>query len=151
MELFHTSPEKIEAINNNGRFGAFLFFSSKVYVMTAGKFVTYSIEIDDEQIIDDGRLFFHEDAAKLEPLVAELATLLDVSEDDAEALIEGSKSVYDIGSIEADDAADASWDVQHFTARAAKLLGYRGVQVTDEQGATYMIDMLGYEHELTKA
>lgn len=151
MELFHTSPSEIKAINTDGRFGEFLFFSSHVYQMAAGEALTYSIEIDEDQIIEASQLFYHDDAAQLESLVAELASRLDVSEEDAEALIEESKSVFDIDSIEAEDAADASWDVQLFTARAAKILGFRGVAVEDEQGTAYMIDMLGRESELNAA
>lgn len=148
MKLFHTSPSKIEKINSNGRFGAFLFFSSNVYTMTAAAPVVYSLELTDSDVIEASQLFYHEDAAKLAGLVSELAQRLGVDEDTAEALIEESKSVYDIDSIEAEDSADASWDVQLFTARAAKILGFRAVQVQDEQGAAYMIDMLGHEDEL---
>jgi len=147
MELIHTSPTKIEQITDSGRFGEFLFFSDHVYVMTAGEFVTYSIELDDDQVIGAGRLFFHEDAAKLAPLVAELAARLDVSEDDAEALIAEKKSVFDL-DIETEDAGEDAWDVQHFTARAAKILGFRAVRVQDEQGSAYMIDMLDRVAEL---
>lgn len=148
MELFHTSPNKITKIDTNGRFGEFLFFSSDEYVTTASEHVTYKIELNDAAIIDAGQLFYHNDAAKLDNLVTELANRLGVDTDNAEALIEESKSVYDIDSIEPEDAADASWDVQQFTARAAKLLGFRGVAVNDEHGTSYMIDMLNREHEL---
>lgn len=151
MELFHTSPSEIKAITANGRFGEFLFFSDRVYVMTAGDYVAYKLEIADDAIIAARQLFWHEDAVKLAPLVVELARRLGVSEEEAEALIEESKSVYDIDSIEAEDAADASWDVQHFTARAAKILGFRGVAVSDETGISYMIDMLGQESTLNAA
>lgn len=151
MELFHTSSKAITEITADGRFGEFLFFSSRVYTMTAGTPVVYSMELADADVIEAGQLFYHEDAANLEGLVAELAERLDISEEDAEALIEESKSVYDMDNIEAEDAADASWDVQLFTARAAKTLGFRAVQVKDEQGVAYMVDMLGREAELVGA
>lgn len=148
MDLFHTSPAKIDKIHTSGRFSEFLFFSSSVYTMTAAAPVVYRLDLADDEAIEAGRLFFHDDAEKLQPLVAELATRLGVSEEDAEALIEESKSAHDIDGIEAEDAADASWDVQLFTARAAKLLGFRAVRVQDEQGAAWMVDMLGRETEL---
>lgn len=148
MDLFHTSPAKIDKIHTSGRFGEFLFFSDRVYVMTAGDFQTYKLELSEDDVIPAGRLFWHDDAEKLQPLVAELAARLGVSEEDAEALIEESKSTHDIDSIEPEDAADASWDVQLFTARAAKMLGFRAVQVQDEQGAAWMVDMLGHEEDL---
>ncbi|MDR0226727.1 MAG: hypothetical protein LBI66_09915 [Burkholderiaceae bacterium] len=151
MDLFHTSPVKIDKIHTSGRFGEFLFFSDRVYVMTAGSFETYKLELNDDDVIRASRLFFHEDAEKLQPLVTELAARLGVSEEDAEALIEESKSAHDIDSIEPEDAADASWDVQLFTARAAKALGYRAVQVSDETGFSWMVDMLGREADLAAA
>lgn len=151
MDLFHTSPAKIDKITTSGRFGEFLFFSDRVYVMTAGSFQTYKLELSEEDVIPANRLFWHDDAEKLQPLVAELAARLGVSEEDAEALIEESKSAHDIDSIEPEDAADASWDVQLFTARAAKALGYRAVQVSDETGYSWMVDMLGREPELVAA
>jgi hypothetical protein len=151
MDLFHTSPAKIDKIHTSGRFGEFLFFSSDVYTMTATVPVVYRLDLADDQVIEAGRLFFHDDAEKLQPLVAELACRLCISEEDAEALMEEAKSAHDIDSIEPEDAADASWDVQLFTARAAKLLGFRAVQVQDEQGAAWMVDMLGREAELVAA
>lgn len=151
MELIHTSPNEITSINSNGRFGEFLFFSAHEYAMAAGEVVAYTIEIDESDVIDAGSLFFHDDASTLEGLVEELAGHLSTDRDTAQNLIDESVSVYDIDSIDAEDAADASWDVQLFTARAAKALGFRGVRVRDEQGAAYMIDMLGRETDLRKA
>ncbi|MDG9928552.1 MULTISPECIES: hypothetical protein [unclassified Pseudomonas] len=150
MQLFHTSPTEITAITTSGRFGSFLFFSACEYVMTAGSHVTYSVEVDEEAIIKADRLFYHDDAAKLDELVAELAERLSVDPETAEALIEESRQVYDLDHIDPEDLADASWDVQRFSARAAQLLGYRGVAVTDEQGTAYLIDMHGKEQELVK-
>ncbi|MDY7559984.1 hypothetical protein QN366_04720 [Pseudomonas sp. CCC3.2] len=152
MELIHTSPAEITSIHMHGRFNEFLFFSDSEYVMTAGTHFAYKIEVSDDSIIEAGRLFHHEDASKLAVLVAKLATRLGIDADAAEALIEESVSIFDIDSnVEAEDLADASWDIQLFTARAAKLLGFRGVEVSDEQGTSYMIDMLGRELELVKA
>lgn len=150
MELFHTSPAEIKEITTLGRFDGFLFFSADEYVMTAGEHITYRIGLDDSQIIEAGQLFYHENAAELSGLVSELAGYLGIDENDAEALIEESKSVFDLDIVEPEDAADLSWDVQLFTARAAKILGFRGVQVEDEQGSAYMIDMLGRENELVR-
>lgn len=152
MKLLHTSPSEITEINSFGRFGEFLFFADEAYVMTAGEHVTYSIDIQEDAIIEASQLFYHEDAEKLSGLVAELAEKLNIEEDDAEALIEESKSIWDMDlEIEAEDMADASWDVQVFTARAAQALGFRAVEVEDEQGTSYMVSMVGRESELVKA
>lgn len=144
MELFHTSPAKIEKITTKGRFGEFLFFSSRVYQMSAGSVTAYSLEIDDSEIIDAGSLFYHDDAAKLESLIEKFANRFDVDTDTAEEIIS------ERAQLDTDDADDL-WDVQLYTARAAKILGFRGVRVQDEQGASYMIDMLGHEGELKAA
>lgn len=149
MELFHTSPEAISQINTHGRYGSFLFFSSHVYAMNAGSVKAYSIELDESECIGAGELFYHEDAAKLDSLVAEVAARYDIDEDAAAALIDESKSIYDIESnVEPEDLGDAAWDIQHATARAAALLGFRAVRVSDEQGASYMVEMLGREQDL---
>ena len=148
MELFHTSPSKIEKITV-GRFGESLFFSGHEYAMTAGEFVTYKIDINENEIIDASQLFYHDDAALLGSLVSELAARYEIDADTAESLIDESANIYEIEcSIDAEDLADASWDIQSITARAAKMLGYRGVKVADEQGSAYMIDMTGRESEL---
>lgn len=152
MQLTHTSPVEITSIDNLGRYGEFLFFSANEYVMTAGARITYTIELDDAEIIRAAALFHHDDAEKLADLVAEVAARFDIEEDTAEALIEESESIFDIESnVEPEDLADAAWDMQHYTARAAKLLGYRAVAVSDEQGTAYLVDMLGREDELVKA
>lgn len=141
MQLFHTSHEVITEINKFGRFGEFLFFSSRVYQMCAGKAVVYSIEIDEDDIIEAGSLFYHEDAAKLDALVAKFCGRFSVDTETAEEIISERRQ---LDSRDADD----QWDVQLFTARAAKALGFRGVRVADEQGSAYMIDMLDQSEKL---
>lgn len=143
MELFHTSPDAITKIDGSGRFGSFLFFSDDIYTMTAGDYVTYKIEIDDDSIIDAGHFFYHENSAKLNALVAEFCARFDVDEDTAQEIISERQQ---LENFDADD----SWDAQLYTARAARILGYRGVKVADEQGASYMIDMLDKENELVR-
>lgn len=152
MELFHTSPTNIEKINSNGRFGEFLFFSPNVYVMSAGEFVAYKLEIDDSAIIEAESIFYQDNAAILAPLVAKIARRFGVDSDVAESLIDESESIFNIEcNVEPEDMADASWDIQKATAQAAKQLGFRGVRVSDEQGSAYMIDMAGHEAELVVA
>lgn len=152
MLLTHTSPVEITAINTIGRFGGFLFFAESEYVMTAGSHITYTIELNDFDVIRAGSLFHHDAAEKLAELVTEVAARFNIDEDTAEALIEETQSIYDIEcNVDPEDLADASWDIQHYTARAAKLLGFRAVAVADEQGTAYLVDMLGRESELVKA
>ena len=148
MTLFHTSPATITQIDKDGRFGEFLFFSPDVYVTTAGEHVTYALDVDDEELIDASSLFYHADAEKLQPIVSRLAARLGISEELAEDLISEKADVFDIDNIDADDAAEFSWSIQRITARCAKVLGFRGVAVSDETGTSYMIDMLNRASEL---
>lgn len=141
MQLFHTSHKAITEINKSGRFGEFLFFSSRVYQMCPCDAVVYELNIDEDRIISAGSLFYHEDAAKLEGLVERFCNRFDVDTDTAEEMISERQH------LEEYDAEDLS-DVQHYTAQAAKILGFLGVRVTDEQGTAYMIDMLNKAEDL---
>lgn len=143
MELFHTG--NVTKINTWGTLGSFLFFSADIYKTSAGAANVYKMEIDDSEIIEACSLFYHEDAEKLDSLVSELAEKYGIDEDVAADLISEKANAWN--EIQYCDA-ETSWEMQHYTARAAKILGYRGVQVEDEQGAAYMIDMLGRESEL---
>jgi len=46
------------------------------------------------------------------------------------------------------DLGDFEWDIQKKALQAANLLGKRGVELRDEQGASYLINMLGRERQL---
>ena len=113
-------------------------------------YIVHSIEIDVErEIIEASQLFYHEDAELLDEIVVELAARYDIDIDTAESLIDESINIYDIEcNVEDEELGEASWDIQGISARAAKLLGFRGVRVIDEQGSAYMIDMTGRESEL---
>lgn len=150
MEIFHTSPVEISTVTIDGRFGEFLCFAADEYVMTAGDHVTYRIEVDENDIIRAGSLFYHEDAADLSGLVERVMQMVECDEDTAEELISQHIDVFSLDDIDASDAGELSWDIQAITAKAAKILGFRGVAMQDEQGICYMIDMLGHEAELDR-
>lgn len=149
MQLFHTSPEAIIEVTSKGRFGGSLFFSANEYVMTAGNHVVYGLEIDESAIIEAGALFYHEDSEKLQTLVEQVMGMVGCDEDTAEELIAQREDVHSIDSdLDVEDLADASWDIQAIAGKAAILLGYRGVELEDEQGAAYLINMIGHESEM---
>lgn len=149
MKLIHTSPVAITEINSFGRFGEFLFFAGDEYVMTAGDYITYAIDVEECDIIDAERLFFHEDAEKLGGLVEKVMEMVGCDEDTAEELIAQREDVHRIDTdIEPEDLADISWDIQRITGEAAVLLGFRGVGMEDEQGRAYLIYMAGREEDL---
>lgn len=149
MELLHTSPDLITKITKQGRFKEFLFFSSSKYVMTAGQHVTYKTEVNEDEIIDASSLFYHEDAAKLNTLVAQVAGRFSVDEDTAEQIIDQTLNVWDLElDLDSEALAEASWAQQTYSAIAGKILGYRAISMKDEQGTAYMIDMLEKESDL---
>lgn len=85
MELFHTSPELIAKIS---AFGSFLCFSGHIYITTGGDEVfTYKLEQDESQLIRAGSLFYHEEASKLEGVVAQVAKKFGCDSDTAEELL----------------------------------------------------------------
>lgn len=138
--LYHCTSNPITEIDEYGRFGEFLFFGSSPSHMGE---VTYQLEIDTDEnkglIIDCGRFFYREDCSKLDDIVSEVMNLADCDEDQAQEYLSQRDHVSD---------AELDWDIQGLTAKAAKILGFRGVAVPDEYGTSYMIDMLGLESEL---
>lgn len=149
MQLIHTSPELITKILDDGKFGTFLFFSCNEYVTTAGSYVTYSIDICDEDVIDVSQLFYHEDAIKLNDLISCVEYMCGVDSDTAEALIDQSLSLFNISSsVDSDNMGEIDLRLQRLSAEAGKLLGYRVISMRDEQGTAYMIDMLDRESDL---
>ena len=149
MELYHTSGAEITNINELGRFGSHLCFADEPYFMAIDPAITYKIEIDENDIIEAGSIFYHDDAEKLSALASEVAERIGCSEDDAEEVISQRLNVWDMDlELEADELAELSWDSQRWAAEAAALLGYRGVSMQDEQGTMYLVDMLSRESDL---
>lgn len=145
FNVFHTSPEPITEIDTDGRYGTFLFFAATEYVMTARAYITYALDIDDLDLIEAGQIFYQDNAAEVDHIVQQVMDQFDVDEDTAEDLIDESQNIIkmplDAHNVEPEDLSDATWDMQYYTALAAKTLGFDGVEVSDEQGVSYMIDM----------
>ena len=151
MQLFHTSPEATITPSKSGRFDEFLFFSSSIYVMTAGEHHVFTAEVDESDIIEAGSLWYQENWEAARPFIAELMNRLSIEEVDAMVLLDESISIYDMDfDVEPEDLADESWNIQRLTAKCAKALGFIGVQVEDEQGAAYMIDAFQIKMEASE-
>lgn len=147
MKLIHTSPTEITKIDRFGTFGSHLFFSANEYVMTAGSYVTYEIEISEDEIIEARDLFNNDEWQKALPVVEEVMEEFGVDEQTAMNLLDESELIQDVKD-DLNDIGEASWKIQRLTAKAAKLIGFRAVEVTDEQGTSWMVDMLGREADL---
>ncbi|WP_163370953.1 hypothetical protein [Endozoicomonas acroporae] len=137
MKLIHTSPEEIKTIHAHGLFDDCLFFSSSEYTMTQSDTVfVYSLEQDDEQVVAVYELYDEE-------IVSEIAEKLEISEDDAERVLDGRDSSWNHGGDGEDD-----WWVQAKQGECAKKMGYQACESKDEQGTVYIIPMFGREADL---
>lgn len=150
--LYHSSPDSKLKVTKSGRFGEFLFFGSSTGMGPGAGGHNYRIEVPKEEIIEASSLFFQEDASKLDGLVKKVMAQFSVDQEMAMGLIDQTVNVYDVADklgIDIADISDVSYDLQKMAAQAAQKLGYRGVEVPDEHGTSWMIDMLGKESELT--
>lgn len=139
--IYHTSPAAISKPQKFGRFGEFIFFSSGVYTMTeVANPVVYGIDEDQLKIVEAKAMpyidNFHIICADV---INDVAEMFDVDFDTAHDILTEKESEWDY-----DCDAEKSWDRQKLTAKAAKLMGFDGVQVEDEQGAAYMISIVDH-------
>ena len=149
MKVLHTSPSKIETINSNqGPFGGALFFSSEEYWMGDVKFI-YSVELEEDQIIEVFNLECEETTLEIQELI-ERCLEVEIDEYQASDLLTANETVWDM--FEGEDAewlADLDWTIQGLQAKVAKQAGFLAVESMDEQGTVYIINMIGKESLLT--
>lgn len=143
--MYHTSPAAITE-PKPGMFGDFLCFSDSVYVQTeSAEYVTYQLNVSEDEIIRADKIWYQDDTSTLQPFVDEIIERYGVSGDDAEGLLDESKSIYDVeSSIDQEDLAEASWEIQRMTAEAGRALGYGITAMSDEQGTVYLVDVTKY-------
>jgi len=133
--MYHTSPQKIESgtINCNGVAGSCLFFSDDIYKMSKASVFTYEADFDCVRVSQ-----LHDDE-----IISEIANYFNVDESTAESLLDGSESEWSHGA----DGED-SWWLQGKRGECAVKMGFDGCEDTDEQGAVYIVPMMGRENEL---
>lgn len=125
--MYHTSPEKISSINNDGVAGRCLFFSDDVYVMTASD-IYYVYEMNEENLE-----FVRASQLYDEKIVAEIAEYFGCDEELAESLLDASEIEW---------LQEASWWLQGKRGECAVKMGYDGCEDLDEQGTVYIVPML---------
>lgn len=133
--MFHTSPEQIIKVHNNGIAGSCLFFSDDEYVMTTSS--TYYVYEADFNCVSASQLYDYD-------IIAEIYEYFDVDYELAEALLDASENEWDLENTEGDD----SWWLQGKRGECAVKMGYDGCQDKDEQGTVYIVPMMGRESEL---
>src|SRR5699024_4885034 len=114
-------------------------------------FVTYKVEISEDEIIEAGQLFYHEDAEKLDAIVRRVMDMVGCDEDCAEELLSERLDIWEMDTgLDPMDLGETAWDIQRLTGEAAFLLGYRAVELQDEQGAAWLVNMEGRVGELVE-
>lgn len=133
MKLFHTSPTKIHSIDTNGSLGESFCFSSNVYITSRCDVLTYSIDIDVDDVISVSSFFYDDNYEMLDGILDEIMVLTGCSRDFSERLLSQESSY--VGD------SDIDLRIQGFAGDAAKILGYRAAMGYDEQGAVYIVNM----------
>lgn len=134
--LYHTSPEIITEIKEDGLFADGLFFSAKEYAMGDVK-VVYAIDESKLKIANVWDL----DEASI--TISDFASIFNIDEDLATDILIGK----DFIASYTEDYED-EWTTQKFQLEAAKELGFDGVELEDEQGASWLISMRNNFHLL---
>lgn len=132
MSAFHTSPEQILQINQDGLFDDGLFFSYNT-PYTMGKVAAiYELDVEKLNIANVW------DLDEAEKTISEFSRIFDINEDTAtDILIEKDQISNYTGDCEDE------WTTQKFQLRAAKELSYDAIEVNDEQGAALLVAMSG--------
>ncbi len=136
MIIYHTSPRKITEIRSDGVFGSGLFFALDPYWMKFSEDgYIYSLDRDNLNILEIGDVAYDSEMwEKSEKLLCKMAKCLGVS-NASEALEDmetGEHTKHD---------CDLSFLSQKYALDLAKNLGFDGVELRDEQGTAYLIDM----------
>ncbi len=175
LELYHTSPEEIENVHDEGRFGSGLFFSYKPYYMGNNNLL-YKYNKTKKKEILEARNVRNQDEKVLKPYVDRIMKMTGLDEEESKDILsenihlgqyknkledivnynqfvsdsEREKLMKKYKKLENADIGDIEYDIQSFIGQIAKKLGYRGVALQDEQGTSYLIDMLGRHGDLER-
>lgn len=180
MKLYHTSPRDIEKIHDQGLYGSSLFFSHNPYFMGGHEGIVYEMDIDENEILDVSRIPYLdlEDFEKIKPVVEEIQEITELNEEESTDLLSEKKDIQSLyneleeyanfyhendhneddkqrklnlyENLGQKDLGDIAWKIQSLAGKAAKLLGFRGAKLFDEQGVSYLIDMMNKEYDLKK-
>jgi hypothetical protein len=150
MTIYHTSPEEIKKPHDQGRFGEGLFFSNEPYFMTQSDDPwTYEMEEDEDDIIPASSFFYRDDSRKLDPILDKIEKQFKVDFETAQGLLDGSINLHKIETnISPEDIGEFDYDLQKYAGEAAKLLGFKGVELRDEQGSSYLMNAKDVFHKM---
>ncbi len=89
-KLYHTSPEEIKDIHDQGMYGSQLFFADKPYTMTQHENpLTYELEHDEDEFLDVNRIPYLdiEEIEKINPIIEKIKSLTGVDDEEAMNLL----------------------------------------------------------------
>ena len=139
VELYHTSPEKIAEIHENGLYSDVFFWALKPY-WVGGCEEIYKIELNESEIIDVSELHDGE-------IIEKIAKRVKVDFETAENFLTGSINEWNYFDDEFRysnpdfDLADFSWFLQKCRGYAARKMGFTACKDQDEQGDVFIIRM----------
>ncbi len=130
MEVYHTSPEKIEKIEKYGMFNDCLFFAPEPYSMgvSVDECFVYELDLDETKVI-------HQSMLDNQEIVNHIKHVLDIDDGDAEDLLDGTN---DGRMLDAEDG----WFIQAMQGECATKMGYDACESIDEQGKVYIVPCL---------
>jgi hypothetical protein len=180
MKIFHTSPDEINKIHDQGRFGPGLFFSGRPYYMSNESNHVYGLDIPEEEILNVNELnnLENDERSKILHIIKDMTNKYGIDEETAFGILSENIDICDYFSslenyLNSDDDDDInteehknkkhifnqlkrldlgeeSYNHQTESLKAANILGKKGVRLRDEQGVSYLINMLGKENQMKK-
>lgn len=178
MRMYHTSPDEIKKVHEKGRFGPGLFFATKPYQMGEGERIIYGLESNEDEIMDAGDLenLEPEEYKKIQHIIKDIMNSIGVDEEQALSLLSESDSLNDLFNrledfvnyhdeedddesirkkmthkhLSKQDIGELDWDMQGNALRASNILGKKGVKLRDEQGESYLMNLMGEENKLKR-
>ncbi|MGY3805449.1 AcrIF11 family anti-CRISPR ADP-ribosyltransferase (plasmid) [Pigmentibacter ruber] len=137
VEIYHTSPEKITEIHEDGYYGDVFFWASRPY-WTTGRAEIYKLELNDNEIIEAYELYDEE-------IITKIAKKVNVDLETAEKFLKGSINEWDYFDANSFDdptfLGEFSWFLQKCRGYASRKMGYIACKDHDEQGSVYIIRM----------
>ncbi len=140
IKIYHTSPEEIKEIREDGLFGDVFFWAPEPYFMAPTVKAIYEIELDDNEIIKAHQLYDHE-------IIEKISERANVDLEIAESFLNGSINEFKYFDDEFTynnpnfDIGDFSWFLQKCRGYAARKMGFIACKDADEQGTVYLIRM----------
>ena len=122
----------------NDVFGDFMFFTGGYPSRHYGEYLYAIHDSYLKQPITPYEIVYKEDDTKLKNLIEDMMSFFDTDQDTA----------WEILAEEVHLSGEEGWEQQRFIGEAAQLLGYDVVEVNDEYGTSYMIDMKKHKNHI---